>query len=53
MNPAPEYCESVPLRHRGTDVDIANMAAFLSSDLAAFTTGAFIPVAGGRVMPSI
>lgn len=53
VNPAPEYCESVPLRHRGTDVDIANMAAFLSSDLAAFTTGAFIPVAGGRVMPSI
>lgn len=53
VNPAPEYCETVPLRHRGTDVDIANMAAFLSSDLAGFTTGAFIPVAGGRVMPAI
>lgn len=47
------YNNSVPLRRRGTDTDIANMAAFLSSDLASFTTGAFIPVAGGRVMPSI
>lgn len=50
---APEYCEEVPLRHRGCDQDIANMAAFLVSDLASFTTGAFIPVTGGRVMPSI
>lgn len=50
---APEYVESVPLKRRGTDVDIANMAAFLASDLASFTTGAYIPVAGGRVMPAI
>ena len=47
------YEESVPLRRRGCDQDIANMVAFLVSDLASFTTGAFIPVAGGRVMPSI
>lgn len=53
VNPAPEYVASVPLGRRGTDQDIANMAAFLSSDLASFTTGAFIPVAGGRVMPAI
>ncbi len=51
--PAEEYCSTIPLGHRGTDEDIANMAAFLVSDLAAFTTGAFIPVAGGRVMTGI
>lgn len=53
VNPAPEYVASVPLGRRGTDKDIANMAAFLASDLASFTTGAFIPVAGGRIMPTI
>lgn len=53
VNPAPDYVASVPLARRGTDTDIANMAAFLASDLAAFTTGAYIPVSGGRVMPAI
>ena len=53
VNPAPEYVATVPLARRGTDRDIANMTAFLASDLASFTTGAFIPVAGGRVMPAI
>lgn len=53
VNPAPEYVATVPLARRGTDKDIANMTAFLSSDLASFTTGAYIPVAGGRVMPAI
>lgn len=53
VNPATEYVASVPLARRGTDTDIANMTAFLASDLASFTTGAFIPVAGGRVMPAI
>lgn len=53
VDPAPGYVASVPLARRGTDTDIANMAAFLASDLASFTTGAFIPVAGGRVMPAI
>ncbi len=53
INPAPEYVATVPLARRGTDTDIANMAAFLASDLAAFTTGAYIPVSGGRVMPAI
>ena len=53
VNAAPEYVASVPLGRRGTDKDIANMAAFLASDLASFTTGAFIPVAGGRIMPTI
>lgn len=50
---APDYDRTVPLGHRGTDQDIANMTAFLLSDLAGFTTGAYIPVSGGRVMPAI
>lgn len=49
----PDYDKTVPLGHRGTDQDIANMVCFLASDLAAFTTGAYIPVSGGRVMPAI
>ncbi|MDF2942564.1 MAG: hypothetical protein K0S01_1422 [Herbinix sp.] len=49
----PDYDRTVPLGHRGTDQDIANMVCFLASDLAAFTTGAYIPVTGGRVMPAI
>lgn len=49
----PEYDKTVPLGHRGTDQDIANMVCFLASDLASFTTGAYIPVSGGKVMPSI
>ncbi len=47
------YDSTVPLKRRGTDAEIANMAAFLASDLAGFTTGAYIPVSGGRVMPAI
>lgn len=47
------YDNTVPLRRRGTDLEIAQMTAFLASDLASFTTGAYIPVSGGRVMPSI
>lgn len=50
---APDYDRTVPLGRRGTDQEIANMTAFLLSDLASFTTGAYIPVSGGRVMPAI
>ncbi len=50
---APDYDSTVPLGRRGTDEEIANMTAFLLSDLAGFTTGAYIPVSGGRVMPAI
>lgn len=49
----PDYDGTVPLGRRGTDDEIANMTAFLLSDLAGFTTGAYIPVSGGRVMPAI
>lgn len=48
-----EYEASVPLKRRGTDQEVANVVAFLASDLASFITGAFIPVCGGNVMPSI
>jgi 3-oxoacyl-[acyl-carrier protein] reductase len=49
----PVYEQSVPLRRRGTDQEIANVVAFLASDLASFITGAYIPVCGGAVMPCI
>ncbi|MGD0005255.1 MAG: SDR family oxidoreductase [Anaerolineaceae bacterium] len=47
------YKEKVPLKRRGSDQDIANLVAFLASDLAGFISGAFIPVSGGTVMPAI
>jgi 3-oxoacyl-[acyl-carrier protein] reductase len=45
--------ENIPLRHRGEDQEIANAVVFLSSELAGFITGAFLPVCGGQVMPAI
>jgi len=48
-----KYCASVPLRRRGTVDDVAGVVAFLASDMANFITGAYIPVCGGNVMPSI
>jgi len=47
------YQQSVPLKRRGQDQEIANVVAFLASDLASFITGAYIPVCGGNVMPAI
>ncbi len=47
------YASNVPLRRRGTDQEIANVVAFLASDLASFITGAYVPVNGGNVMPAI
>jgi len=49
----PEYETNVPLARRGTDQEVANAVAFLASDLATFITGAFVPVCGGNVMPTI
>ncbi len=49
----PDYEKTVPLKRRGTDKEVAQMCAFLASSLASFTTGAYIPVCGGRVMPAI
>ncbi len=47
------YIAGVPLRRRGTAREVANVVAFLASDLASFITGAYIPVSGGNVMPTI
>ncbi|AZN43897.1 SDR family oxidoreductase [Paenibacillus albus] len=47
------YEASVALKRRGTDQEIANAVAFLASDLSSFITGAYIPVCGGNVMPTI
>lgn len=47
------YESTVPLKRRGTDQEIANAVAWLASDLASFVTGAYIPVSGGNVMPTI
>jgi 3-oxoacyl-[acyl-carrier protein] reductase len=47
------YKQNVPLRRRGTDQEIANVVAFLASDLASFVHGAFVPVCGGNVMPTV
>lgn len=47
------YSQGVPLRRRGTDQEIANVVAFLASDLASYITGAYLPVCGGNVMPTI
>ncbi|WP_058301224.1 SDR family NAD(P)-dependent oxidoreductase [Gorillibacterium timonense] len=47
------YERTVALKRRGTDQEIANVVAFLASDLASFITGAYVPVSGGNVMPAI
>lgn len=52
-DPQAEYAKGVPLRRAGTDQEIANVVAFLASDLASYITGAYVPVCGGNVMPTI
>jgi 3-oxoacyl-[acyl-carrier protein] reductase len=47
------YELAVPLKRRGEAQEIANVVAFLASDLASYITGAYIPVCGGNVMPAI
>lgn len=52
-NKQEKYRSRVPLRRRGTDKEVAAAVAFLASDLAGFTTGSYLPVCGGNVMPAI
>ena len=47
------YISKVPLKRRGDSQEIANVVAFLASDLAGYITGAYIPVCGGNVMATI
>ena len=48
------YRAGVPLRRRGHDQDVANLVAFLASDLAGFISGQYhVSVSGGQVMPAI
>jgi 3-oxoacyl-[acyl-carrier protein] reductase len=47
------YESAIPLQRRGEDQEVANVVAFLASDLASYITGAYIPVCGGHVMPAI
>ena len=47
------YRDVVPMRRRGDDQDIANAVAFFASDLAGFISGAYLPVCGGNVMPTV
>ena len=43
------YAKTVPLGHQGSGEEIGKACAFFLSDLAAFVTGAYLPVTGGRV----
>ena len=51
--PDEHYWSKVPMKRRGTAQEIANTVLFLASDLASYITGAYIPVCGGNVMPTI
>jgi 3-oxoacyl-[acyl-carrier protein] reductase len=44
-----DYVQGIPLGRQGDAEEIGNVCAFLSSDLAGFVTGAYIPVCGGSV----
>jgi 3-oxoacyl-[acyl-carrier protein] reductase len=43
------FAAQLPLRRHGSADEIGNACAFFLSDLAAYVTGAYIPVSGGRV----
>lgn len=45
-----QYFSAIPLNKFGTTDDIANVAAFLASDMSAYVTGQVINVDGGFVM---
>jgi NAD(P)-dependent dehydrogenase (short-subunit alcohol dehydrogenase family) len=45
--------QTLPMRRAGRTDEIAAVAAFLASDASSFTTGAIIPVDGGRLLHAV
>jgi 3-oxoacyl-[acyl-carrier protein] reductase len=43
------FAKQLPLRRHGSAEEIGKVCAFFQSDLAAYVTGAYVPVCGGRV----
>ncbi len=43
------FARSIPLRRHGSADEIGNACVFFMSDLAAYVTGAYLPVTGGRI----
>ena len=43
-----KFSERLPMKRHGEVSEIASVAAFLASESSSFTTGAVIPVDGGR-----
>ena len=48
-----EYAQKLPMRRCGEAQEIANVVAFLASDLASYVNGTFIPVNGGNTFVGI
>jgi 3-oxoacyl-[acyl-carrier protein] reductase len=44
-----KFAATLPLRRHGSAEEIGNACAFFISDLAAYVTGAYLPVTGGRI----
>lgn len=48
-----DIVSKMPMRRHGATSEIANMVTFLLSDAASFTTGAVVPVDGGRMLHAV